>query len=253
MAAVQEVVTALRAYRSSRGLPPRAPLVMAPPPHPATGALDAVTAAPAELAAGAHHGPPRRRPLDRGRAGPGADRPRRRAQPPGGRAREGPGRDRPRRGQARQPGLRRARARPTWWRPSATRSRATPPSATRSPSASPHSAPEPPMSPEEALDWIAGREILGMRLGLERMTALLGRAGRSAARRAGPARGGHQRQVVHRAARRGRARQRGRAGGGVPVAAHHRLDRADPGRRRAGRRPGLRPGGRGGAGGRRGA
>jgi dihydrofolate synthase / folylpolyglutamate synthase len=29
------------------------------------------------------------------------------------------------------------------------------------------------MSPEEALDWIAGREILGMRLGLERMTALL--------------------------------------------------------------------------------
>lgn len=29
------------------------------------------------------------------------------------------------------------------------------------------------MSPEEALDWIAGREILGIRLGLERMTALL--------------------------------------------------------------------------------
>jgi valyl-tRNA synthetase len=52
VAAVQEVVTALRAYRSSRGLPPRAPLVMAPPPHPASGALDAVTAAPDELAAG---------------------------------------------------------------------------------------------------------------------------------------------------------------------------------------------------------
>ena len=33
------------------------------------------------------------------------------------------------------------------------------------------------MSPEEALDWIAGREILGMRLGLERMTALLGALG----------------------------------------------------------------------------
>ena len=29
------------------------------------------------------------------------------------------------------------------------------------------------MTPEDALDWIAGREILGMRLGLERMTALL--------------------------------------------------------------------------------
>jgi dihydrofolate synthase/folylpolyglutamate synthase len=29
------------------------------------------------------------------------------------------------------------------------------------------------MSREDALDWIAGREILGMRLGLERMTALL--------------------------------------------------------------------------------
>ena len=52
VAGVQEVVTALRAYRSSRGLPPRAPLVMAPPPHPATGALDAVTAVPGELAAG---------------------------------------------------------------------------------------------------------------------------------------------------------------------------------------------------------
>jgi valyl-tRNA synthetase len=51
VAGVQEVVTALRAYRSSRGLPPRAPLVMEPPPHPATSALDAVAAAPAALAA----------------------------------------------------------------------------------------------------------------------------------------------------------------------------------------------------------
>ena len=33
------------------------------------------------------------------------------------------------------------------------------------------------MSPEEALDWIAGREILGMRLGLERMTGLLAALG----------------------------------------------------------------------------
>jgi dihydrofolate synthase/folylpolyglutamate synthase len=33
------------------------------------------------------------------------------------------------------------------------------------------------MSPEEALDWIARREILGMRLGLERMTALLAALG----------------------------------------------------------------------------
>jgi dihydrofolate synthase / folylpolyglutamate synthase len=33
------------------------------------------------------------------------------------------------------------------------------------------------MSPDEALDWIAGREILGMRFGLERMTALLAALG----------------------------------------------------------------------------
>ena len=33
------------------------------------------------------------------------------------------------------------------------------------------------MSPEEAREWIAGREILGMRLGLERMTALLAALG----------------------------------------------------------------------------
>ncbi len=52
VAAVREVVTALRAYRSSRGLPPRAPLVMEPPPHPAVSALDAVVAAPAGAAAG---------------------------------------------------------------------------------------------------------------------------------------------------------------------------------------------------------
>jgi valyl-tRNA synthetase len=46
MAAVQEVVTALRAYRARRGLPPRAPLIVAPAPHPAVAALDAVAEAP---------------------------------------------------------------------------------------------------------------------------------------------------------------------------------------------------------------
>jgi valyl-tRNA synthetase len=46
MAAVQEVVTALRGYRSGRGLPPRAPLLVHPAPHPAVAALDAVQAAP---------------------------------------------------------------------------------------------------------------------------------------------------------------------------------------------------------------
>ncbi len=45
IAAVQEVVTALRAYRSRRGLPPRTPLVVDPPPHPSVAALDAVSAA----------------------------------------------------------------------------------------------------------------------------------------------------------------------------------------------------------------
>ncbi len=52
VAGVQEVVTALRAYRSSRGLPPRAPLVMEPAPHPAASALDAVAAAPADAVPG---------------------------------------------------------------------------------------------------------------------------------------------------------------------------------------------------------
>jgi valyl-tRNA synthetase len=47
MAAVQEVVTALRAYRASRGMPPRAPLAMDPAPHPAVAALDPVEAADA--------------------------------------------------------------------------------------------------------------------------------------------------------------------------------------------------------------
>ncbi len=45
IAGVREVVTALRAYRSTRGLPPRTPLVMSPAPHPAVAALDAVSAA----------------------------------------------------------------------------------------------------------------------------------------------------------------------------------------------------------------
>ena len=51
IAAVQEVVTALRVYRSRRGLPPRTPLVMDPAPHPSVAALDAVTAAPEEVRA----------------------------------------------------------------------------------------------------------------------------------------------------------------------------------------------------------
>ena len=46
MAGVQEVVTALRGYRSRRGLPPRTPLLMDPAPHPAVRALDAVEQAP---------------------------------------------------------------------------------------------------------------------------------------------------------------------------------------------------------------
>ena len=46
MAAVQEAVTALRGYRSGRGLPPRAALLMHPAPHPAVVALDRVEAAP---------------------------------------------------------------------------------------------------------------------------------------------------------------------------------------------------------------
>jgi valyl-tRNA synthetase len=46
MAAVQEAVTALRGYRSRRGLPPRAPLLMDPAPHLAVVALDWVEAAP---------------------------------------------------------------------------------------------------------------------------------------------------------------------------------------------------------------
>src|SRR6185295_13906136 len=45
VAAVQEVVTALRAYRSTRNLPPRTRLAMDPPPAPAVAALDAVEAA----------------------------------------------------------------------------------------------------------------------------------------------------------------------------------------------------------------
>ena len=48
IAQVQEVVTALRAYRSSRNLPPRTPLVMSPAPHPSVAALDAVSEAPAD-------------------------------------------------------------------------------------------------------------------------------------------------------------------------------------------------------------
>ena len=49
IAAVQEVVTALRAYRSRRGLAPRTPLVVDPAPHPSVAALDAVSAAPADV------------------------------------------------------------------------------------------------------------------------------------------------------------------------------------------------------------
>ncbi len=49
VAAVREVVAALRAYRSTRNLPPRTPLVMSPAPHPAVAALDAVGAADAEV------------------------------------------------------------------------------------------------------------------------------------------------------------------------------------------------------------
>jgi valyl-tRNA synthetase len=45
VAAVQEVVTALRAYRSKRNLPPRTRLAMDPPPAPAVAALDPVEAA----------------------------------------------------------------------------------------------------------------------------------------------------------------------------------------------------------------
>jgi valyl-tRNA synthetase len=51
VAAVREVVTALRAYRSRRGLAPRSPLVVDPAPHPAVAALDAVSEAPEEVRA----------------------------------------------------------------------------------------------------------------------------------------------------------------------------------------------------------
>ncbi len=51
VAAVQEVVTVLRAYRSSRGLPPRTPLVMSPAPHPSVAALTSVTEAAPEAQA----------------------------------------------------------------------------------------------------------------------------------------------------------------------------------------------------------
>ena len=49
IADVREVVTALRAYRSRRNLPPRAALVMDPAPNPAVAALDAVSAAGADV------------------------------------------------------------------------------------------------------------------------------------------------------------------------------------------------------------
>jgi valyl-tRNA synthetase len=45
IAAVQEVVSALRTYRSTRGLPPRTRLAMDPAPAPAVVALDPVEAA----------------------------------------------------------------------------------------------------------------------------------------------------------------------------------------------------------------
>ena len=89
---MQEVVTALRAYRSRRGLPPRTPLVMDAAAAPGgRRALDAgrrprrTRSRPR-----ARHGPPRRRPLDRGRARP-QERidPEVERAPPGGRAREG--------------------------------------------------------------------------------------------------------------------------------------------------------------------
>ena len=47
IAAMQEVVTALRVFRSRRDLPPRARLAMDPLPHPSVAALDAVEAADA--------------------------------------------------------------------------------------------------------------------------------------------------------------------------------------------------------------
>jgi valyl-tRNA synthetase len=50
--AVRDVVTALRAYRSRRNLPPRTALVMDPPPPPAVAALDPVRAADAGRVAG---------------------------------------------------------------------------------------------------------------------------------------------------------------------------------------------------------
>lgn len=52
VAAVRETVTALRAYRSRRNLPPRTPLVMDPPPSDAVMALDPVEPAPADRIAG---------------------------------------------------------------------------------------------------------------------------------------------------------------------------------------------------------
>jgi valyl-tRNA synthetase len=50
--AVRDVVTALRAYRSRRNLPPRTALVMDPPPSGPVAALDPVAAAPPDRIAG---------------------------------------------------------------------------------------------------------------------------------------------------------------------------------------------------------
>ena len=77
-----------------------------------------------------------------------------------------------------------------------------------------------------------------MRFGLERMTALLGALGRPAS---GPRRPctwwAPTASRPPRASPRPRPGRRGRAGGRLPVAPRHRLDRAHPGRRRADRRP----------------
>ena len=163
---VQEVVTALRAYRSTRDLPPRTPLLMSPAAAPlGRGARRRHRGARRRGADPGRH-PARRRPLDRARHHRAGRRSRGRARPARRRA-----------GDGRQRGRARARAssptpgswsgpRPTWSRPSARRPCATRPSARRSPRASPRWG---DVTPGEARAWIAGLEILGMRFGLERI------------------------------------------------------------------------------------
>ena len=99
------------------------------------------------------------------------------------------------------------------------------------------------MNFRQAEEYLLGLELFGMRFGLDRMHKLMTVLGHAAAPLRLDPRGGHQRQVVHGALRRGDPRAPRAAHRQLHLAAPGLVPRADRGGGGAGVRGGLRRGG----------